>query len=233
MNQRRSVRNILDVLATVALIGAAGAVMWSVFGRPMLSRAGRTQVSVPTEVLRLDGAAVLGSGTSKLVLVEFSDFECPFCSRFAKEVFPQLKAKYVDPGLMQIVFRHNPLERIHKRARPAAVTAECARRQGKFWPTHDRLFLDPARLEASDLLDHAAATGLDMVALAECTKGDAEDRITEDATLARRLGLTSTPAFVFGMPVGDGTVKATDVLTGAKPFSDFALIIERLLTKRR
>src|SRR5687768_9487903 len=99
--------------------------------------------------------AVRGSVTAKLILVEFTDFECPFCGRHASTVYRELQRRYVDTGELQYVFRHLPLEQIHPSARRAAEAAECAGDQGKFWELHDRFFEHQKSLGPEDLVTHA------------------------------------------------------------------------------
>jgi protein-disulfide isomerase len=92
------------------------------------------------EVAARAGVPVIGSQDAPVTIVEFSDFECPFCGRFFKETYPRLKARYIDTGKVKIVFRHFPLVSIHPSASNAAIAAECASRQGKFAEYHDTLF---------------------------------------------------------------------------------------------
>ena len=141
---RPNLRSVLDIVATLAMIAAAGAIIWTTLGRsaPTAARPGRAPIPVPTEPVPLEGAPILGNPEAPVAIVEFSDFACPFCGRFSKDILPELKAKYIDTGQVLLAFRHLPLDRIHPRARPAAEAAECASRQGKFWRFHDLLFAD-------------------------------------------------------------------------------------------
>src|SRR6185436_20936742 len=95
------------------------------------------QADVPNFDLTLAGAATKGRASAPLVMLEFSDFECPFCGRYSRETYPQVQREYVDTGKVRYVFRHTPIERIHPQAMKAAEAAECAGTQGKFWEMHD------------------------------------------------------------------------------------------------
>src|SRR6266849_2191958 len=105
---------MLDIAASIAMIGAAGTVAWPIL-HGSGGRAVRPAVTIPTEPLSLEGAPILGSASARVVIVEFSDFECPFCAKFVSETLPSLKHKYIDTGLVMLAFRHFPLP-IHPHA---------------------------------------------------------------------------------------------------------------------
>ena len=96
--------------------------------------------TTPVKVDARKDAAVLGKSSAKVELVEFSDFQCPFCKQFFNETYKQLKEKYIDTGKVKLVFRHFPLTSIHPYAQKAGEAAECANRQKKFFEYHDVLF---------------------------------------------------------------------------------------------
>jgi len=173
----------------------------------------------------------MGSATAKVAILEFSDFQCPYCARFAKEVFPVLKSKYVDGGFVQFSFRHLPLP-MHKQAQRAAESSACAAAQGRFWQMHDALFSKPDQtesLEEPGLVASAAATGIDMKAFSLCMVAPPTSQVQDDAKLARSLGLSGTPAFIVGAKTVDGKLKASTVLLGAQPPDAFADVIDKLL----
>jgi len=226
-------RSALDVVGTIVMVVAALAMLWRTFGTPAASAppsapAGRSPISLPSEPVSLEGVPVLGSAGAKLILLMFSEFQCPFCSRFANETAPLLKEKYIDTGRLRFAFRHLPLP-IHDRARQAAEGAECARRQGKFWPMHDALFTPPMRLAEADLAAHAGEAGLDMHAFQSCMSGEAVGRVQDDVTLARTLGVTVTPAFIVGVGTEDGRLRAVESLVGAKPLSEFESVLNQVM----
>lgn len=154
----QGIRAVLDLVATLTMIAAAGALIWSAT-RNSAQSPQRAAMPVPSEPQSLEGAPRMGNADARVVIIEFSDFECPYCGKFAREILPTLKTKYIDPGRVQLVFRHYPLPR-HLRAERAAQGAECAAKQGRFWTMHDSLFGVGARLEEGDLAVHAKAAGL-------------------------------------------------------------------------
>jgi Thioredoxin len=110
---RVGVRVTLDVVATVAMTAASGFLIWSLWHpRPLTEGTTRPEVPVPSESISLDGAPKLGNPSARVVIVEFSDFECPYCGKFAREIMPELKSKYIDTSLVQFAFRHLPLTAI-------------------------------------------------------------------------------------------------------------------------
>jgi len=136
----------------------------------------------------------LGPADAPVTLIEFSDFQCPFCAR-AAPVLKTLKEHY--PTQLRVVYKHLPLESIHPRARAAAEAAVCAEEQGKFWEFHDRLFANAGTLSEEDLRGHAQAIGLDVAAFETCrTAPNRGAKIEADMAEAKAAGVTGTPAFV-------------------------------------
>lgn len=227
-------RAVLDIVTTVALLAAAGVVMWTQLARSSAVGApNRLQIPVPTDPVSLAGAQVLGNPGAKVVMIEFSDFECPFCARFAMETLPAIKTKYVEAGQVKLAFRHFPLDRIHPRARRAAEASECAARQGRFWAFGDLLFANPKRLQDDDLLTYADRLGLDLNAFATCAKEGAAARVEADTALVASLGLRTTPTFLLGLDDGNDQVRIREILSGALPFTAFRDSLERLVGTTR
>jgi len=158
----------------------------------------------------------LGPEGAPVTIVEFSDFQCPYCSRVVPTV-KQIAARY--PDEVRIVFRHLPLE-FHAQARPAAYGSICADAQGQFWEYHDLLFANQRALERDQLSDYAISLGLDMEAFESCMKApETEARVAADLEAAESLGATGTPAFFI-----NGIF-----LSGAQPFEAFEQLIEEEL----
>jgi protein-disulfide isomerase len=158
-----------------------------------------------------------GPAGAPVTLVEFSDFQCPYCAR-VNPTLAKLQETYA--GKLRIVFRDLPLLTIHKNAGHAAEAAHCANDQGKFWEMHDRLFANQAKLAPADLKEHAVALGLDATAFNQCLdsgKYTAEWR--RDSEEATRLGLSGTPAFFVN----------GRLLSGAQPYEAFAAVIDEEL----
>jgi len=161
----------------------------------------------------------MGPEDAPITIVEFSDFQCPFCKRTLPTI-KSLREQY--PDQVRIVYRHLPLDSIHSRARPAAEAAACADLQGQFWGFHDLVFENNKKLSDSDLAGYATELGLDMDAYGRCVS-ERETRATvqNDAATAAGLGISGTPAFfVNGI-----------LLSGAKPFTEFVKIIDAELAR--
>lgn len=143
------------------------------------------------------GEPALGREDAPVTVVEFMDFECSYCQAFSKDVFPKLRAAYVDTGKVRWVARDFPLAR-HPRARPAAVAAACAGEQGRFWEMHDGLLGD-GLLREQDFARRATALGLDIAAFDACrARPDHAARLDADVAVGRDVGVAGTPTFLVG-----------------------------------
>jgi len=180
--------------------------------------------------LNIADAQVLGSPTSKFALIEYSDFECPYCGQHATTVYPLIRSNYVDTGKIRYVFRNLPLEQLHPSARRAAEAGQCAAEQGKFWEYHDQIFANQKALAPSDLSTYARNQGLDVPRFQSCLlEGKTSAKVAQDLSEARRLGLTGTPAFLFGEFNSDGTVRVTRKMMGTQSFQAFQSTLDTLL----
>jgi protein-disulfide isomerase len=146
-------------------------------------------------------------------VVEFSDFECPYCSR-AADTLRGLKERY--PDKVRFTFRHFPLS-FHPNARPAAEHAQCAHEQGRFWQFHDLLFANQRELTADKLGEFAAQAGLNPGELSEClSSGRARDQVSADLAKGQEVGVGGTPSFYIngrpfaGNPTVEGIAAAID-----------------------
>ena len=142
-----------------------------------------------------------GSASAPITVYEMSDFQCPYCRRFALETFPAIEKEYIAPGKVRWVFVNFPLTSIHANAVAAASTAVCAARQGAFWPMHDLIFeyqetWAPLKEPGPFLVSLADSVGISKPKLVECVKSPStEDEIRYEAVGAERAGATSTPTF--------------------------------------
>ena len=187
-------------------------------------REGLLKAAKPVRLLEPPRLSVSPDGPSKgpdsapVTIVEFSDFECPFCSR-ALGTIEQVLAKY--PEQVRLVYRHLPLA-MHARARPAAIAAACADAQGKFWPYHDLLFADRKALDDDDLASYAEKLELDSERFGACLADSATGRkVDADAAAAASVGITGTPAFLV-----NGIL-----LSGAQPLEAFVKVIDAELER--
>lgn len=166
-----------------------------------------------------------GPKDAPVVIVEFSDFQCPFCSRVLPTVTEVLK---MYEGKIGIAFRNNPLP-FHPDAMPAAKAAAAAHKQGKFWEMHNKLFDNQRELKAESFKKWAKELKLDAKKF-EKDMNDAaiQKAIEEDANFARNNGAGGTPSFFIGKPDGQGNVKGV-LLVGAQPADKFKEVIDALL----
>ena len=161
----------------------------------------------------------LGSSSAPVTLVEFSDFQCPFCQRVAPTL-KQVKDTYGDK--VRVVWKDFPLTQIHPQAFKAGEAAHCAADQGKFWEYHDRLFANQQALQPNDLKKYAADMGLDASAFATCLDSSKYgERVRDGVAEGSRLGVNSTPTiYINGR-----------VLSGAQPYEVIASVIDEELSK--
>jgi protein-disulfide isomerase len=172
--------------------------------------------------IKIDDAPTKGAATAKIALIEYSDFECPFCGQHANTSYREIQKQFVDTGKIRYVFRHLPLEKLHPRARQAAQAAECARDENRFWEFHDLLFENQKTLSSADLEKYASALNLNTSEFKAClTSEKTAQRIDDSLAEAASLSLTGTPAFLIGQIESDGTVRATTRISGAHPYEMF------------
>ncbi len=185
--------------------------------------------------LNIAGAPVKGESNAKVTMVEFTDYQCPFCSRHYRQVWPQIEQDYIKTGKVKLILRDLPLEQIHPQALKAAEAARCAGDQGKYWQMHDRLFANQSALGRKDLTAQAEALGLDVGAFDKCVDSSKEAaKVREDAVEAARAGARGTPIFFLGLTVPDGSeLKAVRVIRGAQPYAAFKEAIDGLLASAK
>ena len=190
---------------------------------------------LPNFDLLLAGSPSKGKPDAPLVLLEFSDFECPFCGRYARDTYADVIKEFVDSGKVRYVFRHLPIESLHPRALRASQAAECAHEQGKFWEYHDRLFANQQALAEADLTRHAQGVGLALPAFEKCMAAQQASpaKIRQDQNEGGRAGVTGTPTFFLGTVTKDGRLKALRRMVGAHPITNFRSTIETLLAETK
>jgi protein-disulfide isomerase len=222
-------RSALDLMATVLVIVAAAAVLtltvrnWRQAPAPI---ARQTPATPPEAAQPIDGAEIVGSTSAQLAMVIYSDFQCPYCAKFARETWPSIKKDFVDTGRVLVVFRHLPLP-IHDQARGAALAANCAARQGKFWQFHDLLFQNQQQLSLQGQRALASDAGIDLTQFDECVQRQPGSAgIARDMESAQSLGINSTPTFLIGRIQPDRTVKVSEVILGAHPEDRFRVAFD-------
>ena len=195
---------------------------------------GWIEANRPLDVsIDVTSAPTLGAEDAPLTLIEFSDYQCPYCARHVDNTLPELKEKFVETGRVKYVFMDFPL-RNHAQAPKASEAAHCAGEQDKYWEMHDELFANRSKLQVSDLKAHAAAIGLDTAAFNDCLDSDKYALIVQKHFQigSDKIHVTGTPSFGLGYTSDDGkSVRVVKNIKGAKPFASFEQEINELLEK--
>ena len=213
--RRKRVSPVVYLLIPIAFfLGLAGGyLLW-----------GNTQPSGAAEAapnrrvtVSIDGQPSIGPANAPVTIVEFSDYQCPYCQVWYQQVYQQLLTSY--PNKIRFVYRDLPLP-MHPEAIPAAEAADCAGDQGAYWKYHDALFNQQYGLSRAAYVHYASDLGLDGNAFAACLDSQRYlDKVQANATDAASVGLNSTPSFVIN----------GRVLIGALPFSDFKAVVDEEL----
>lgn len=220
--------NIKQNLLVPAAIVAAGLVIASAVyysGGPRIGteipKGGRTGAPPPAVSGDLtDDDPSLGDPNAPVVVVEFSDFECPFCGRFFRDTLPAIKEQYVKTGKVRFVYRDFPIASIHKDAEKAAEAGECADEQGKFWEYHDKIFQGQSELGIASFKRWAADLGLDTGKFNQCLdSGKYASEVAADLQAGQTAGVSGTPTFYIN----------GRQIVGALPFDQFKTAIDTAL----
>lgn len=171
----------------------------------------------------------LGNEDAPITLVEFSDFECPYCASLFTDILPQIKKEYIDTGKAKLYYRHFPLAAIHPNAQIAAEASECANDQGQFWAYHDLLFDNQQEWASltgdavnSKLVEYASSLGIDSGSFESClTSGKFAENVAKDLEEGAQAGVDGTP----------GTFVNGYLVVGAVPFEQFKAQIDSELEK--
>ena len=186
---------------------------------------GQGPTKTTAEVSLADRPA-MGSENAPVTMVEFSDYQCPYCRRFATTVFQTIKRDYIDTGKVRYVFRDFPLSNIHPQALKAHESAHCAREQNKYWEMHDLLFQDQKELPSQEMSQFAEQVGLDVDTFKHCLEsGKYGPSIQQDIADGSKAGVRGTPSFVIGKS-GDGKTITGTLVRGAQPLARFKQAIE-------
>ncbi|MDE0090382.1 MAG: thioredoxin domain-containing protein [Thaumarchaeota archaeon] len=192
------------------------------------------QQQPPTIRISADDDPTIGDADAPITIIEFSDFQCPFCARFSSQTLPSIQEEYIDKGLVKLVYRDFPLQHIHPNAAVTALAAECADDQGGFKGMHDILFEKQGewnRAGPQDIIEllsgYASDTGIDAAEFEECVvMGTHVEDIRGDLEDGRAYGVTGTPGFFIGNDdVGYVSIE------GAQPYDVFKRIIDSQLER--
>lgn len=182
----------------------------------------------------IDDDPMKGNPNAPITIIEFSDYECPFCGRFYFNTLPLIEENYIDTGKANFVYRDFPIQSIHRNAATAAVAAECADDQGMFWEFHDMIFENKStwdKLDGINLLNefeqYAISLELNSDEFSSCLKsGKYLDEVRNDLQDGRDYGVDGTPGFF----IGNDKIGYVE-LKGAQPYENFKKVIDDMLTQ--
>ncbi|RLG72987.1 MAG: hypothetical protein DRO11_00865 [Methanobacteriota archaeon] len=175
-----------------------------------------------TQGISVDDDPALGDPNAPVVMVECSEYQCPYCRKYSLDTFKKIREEYINTGKVRYVFRDFPLG-FHQYAQKAAEAAECADEQGRFWEYHDMLFENAPRLSLDDLRRYAEELGLDMEKFNACLdSGKYADEVQKDFQDCRAAGARGTPTFFIN----------GEMVRGAQPIEKFREVIERKLAEK-
>lgn len=231
--------SIAMVIAGVSVgNGLGGATIGAVQGTTTTTTTDTTgAVGATTATVSLDDDAIKGSKDAKVFIVEFSDYECPFCQSFYRETLGQIQSNYIDTGDVALVFRDLPLSFHEPKASFAANIMECAQDRGgddAYFAMHDFWFENTVSngtgvTDDQKIKDAAKAAGLNGQNILDCANNaEFADEIAADAADASAAGISGTPGFVVGVKNDDGTVTG-EIISGAYPFAEFERVIQQYL----
>jgi protein-disulfide isomerase len=180
--------------------------------------------------LSVRGDLFKGDAPARVAIIEYSDFECPFCGGYERETSPQIFDNYIKTGKVKLFYRDLPLP-MHPHAMSAARAARCAGDQGKYWEMHDSLFAKQNALSDPTLVDRAKTLGLDTNKFSECFSSDRyADDIQKSIAEAQKLGIGGTPTFFIGTIDSNGhVVNISKRIIGARPYADFQAALDEVL----
>jgi protein-disulfide isomerase len=228
-SRRQEIRETLLIATAILCLGLTTALWLHV--RNQLGEIRETQREMATDMASLRGASTIditgapsqGRPDAAVTLVEFSDYECPFCIRHFSQTMPQLRANYIENGKILYVFKDLPIDQLHPAAIGAHQAARCAAEQDKFWALHQRLFSAPGTHGADAIDARAQEAGLDLASFKACiASGRTTASVRESVALAQSLGASGTPSFFIGLrKKGTNEVQVLKTISGAHPYEEF------------
>lgn len=237
-NYRFTGRRALGYCAWVASLAGTATFVWHLAPtRPIAVSASKGSgfqaiAALARQTTTIDGLPSRGDVSASVVVVEFSDYQCPFCARLARDVEPEFFKRYVDKGRVLWVFRQLPLTTIHPLAQLAGQAAVCADRQGRFPSMHEALFANRLVLSEKRISELAITGGLVAAQFQECLSGYGRERVLADVAEASRLRLEGTPTLLVGSPESGTNIRIAKGLYGAGALDELVAVVESLLTSR-
>ena len=189
-----------------------------------------SEAALINKTVQIDGVPTKGAASARLMMVEVSDYHCPFCRRFRQETQPKIDAQYVATGKIRYAFIDYPIAQLHPDAFRAHEAANCAGDQGKYWEMNAQLFEQPSK-DVATLIAQAGKIGLNTTQFKSCLEGGKySGSVKESISRMQTLGIDSTPTFLLGVPPSAGQpMKVVKVIKGAVPYEDFQATIESML----
>ena len=184
------------------------------------------------QTVGIGDSPVKGDPKAPVTLIEYSDYQCPFCARHYRDVLPTLTSEYIDTGKLKFVMRENPIESIHRNAAGASMAGLCAKDQGKYWEMHDKMFDNQNSLDVDSLKKYAAELELDTAAFDECLDSKKYfKQVNADIASGAALGVRGTPGFFLGLtdPEDSSKVNLSVYIKGAQSLDNFRAAIDDLL----
>lgn len=173
----------------------------------------------------------VGREDAPLVMVEYTDYQCPFCQQFHNSTWNEIKKNYIDTGKVRFVSRDFPLD-FHENAKRAAIAARCGGEQGKFWELRHVMIVNADKLQADKLVGYAKDVGLDVARFSTCVLGDKyKEDVEKSYAEGLAVGVSGTPSFILGR-VDNGKLEGVRMV-GAMPYNTFDAKIKEMLEKTK
>jgi protein-disulfide isomerase len=220
--RRSSLALILFLVIGFAAGLTVGYLSWGTSANQAAPAAAIKPAATPSRLdVPIGTAPIWGSVNAPVTIIEFSDYECPYCKKWHNEIWPQIQQAY--PNQVRLVYKDFPLLQSHPNASPAAAAARCATDQGKYWQFHDLIFASSS-LSQQVYDSIAARLSLDVTQWKSCIAAKKYDPdILSDYSYGQQLGITGTPTFfINGLP-----------LVGAQPFAAFKQVIDKELVAKK
>ena len=182
--------------------------------------------------LSLEGSPVMGDEKARVAIVEFTDYQCPFCALHANQTLPQIVTDYVKTGKVRYFFKDFPIEAVHPQAFKEAEAARCAGEQGKYWEMHDRLLKNQRPQVVNELPSQAVGLGLEVARFQQCLdSGTYAVQVRKDLKEGAKYSIQGTPTFFVGTLDSQGLrMKAVILLYGAQLYPAFQKALDRMLS---
>jgi protein-disulfide isomerase len=188
------------------------------------------EAALVDKTVQVDGVPMKGAPNAKVMMVEVSDYHCPFCRRFRQQTQPQIDTQYIETGKIRYAFIDYPIAQLHPDAFRAHEAANCAGEQGKYWEMNSQLFEQPVR-DVPALVAQAGKVGVNTSQFKSCLEGGKYAApVRESISRMQALGIDSTPTFLLGVTPSPGQpMKIVKVVKGALPFADFQAALDSML----